>query len=137
MLLIQCFPGYDLRAAQLTECGDKLKELIREIDHERVAVGGKLAPERLSALKKTYSDVVTDVENHERNDYRFASLEMVNDYLLTGIPRFILLAGAHASRLFSYVLPTALMAIEAVFILDMMSVTKIFTPYLSGAITGA
>jgi hypothetical protein len=125
---------YDLRAAQLTECGDKLKELIRDLDREREAHKGSIPPERLEQFQKTYSDVVTDVENHERNDYRFASLEMPNDYFLTGIPRAKLFTEAHFVRLFGFLLPTALMLIEAVFIADMMWATNIFRPYLNGTL---
>jgi hypothetical protein len=129
---------YDLRAAQLTECGDKLKELIRDLDREREANGGKVPPDRLAHFQKTYSDVVTDVENHERNDYRFAELEMLNDYFLTGLPRISLFLEAHAIRLLGFVLPTALMVIEAIFIADMMAATRILTPYLNGSLaTGA
>jgi hypothetical protein len=129
---------YDLRAAQLTECGDKLKELIRDLDREREANGCKVPPDRLAHFQKTYSDVVTDVENHERNDYRFAELEMLNDYFLTGLPRISLFLEAHAIRLLGFVLPTALMVIEAIFIADMMAATRILTPYLNGSLaTGA
>lgn len=125
---------YDLRGAQLTECGDKLKELIRDLDREREANNGVVPPASLAAVQKTYSDVVTDVENHERGDYHFACLEMVNDYFLTGLPRLRLYLVAHAIRLWDYVLPTALMTVEAIFIADMMWATKILTPYLNGAL---
>lgn len=128
---------YDLRAAQLTECGDKLKELIREIDREREAGGGTVSPDRLATFQKTYSDVVTDVENHERNDYRFASLEMVNDYFLTGLPRFKVWCEAQLVRLTDFVIPTGLMVLEAMLILDMMGATNLLTPYLNGARAGA
>ena len=78
---------YDMRAEQLTECGDKLKELIRSLDKEREAGKGLASADRLADFQRHYSDIATDVENHERNDYRFASLEMVNDYFITGLPR--------------------------------------------------
>lgn len=123
---------YDMRAEQLTECGDKLKELIRTLDKEREAGNGFVAPEKLAGFQKHYSDIVTDVENHVRNDYRFASLEMVNDYFITGLPRLKLYVEAQLVRAFSYVLPVLLMLMEVVFITDMMGGTDILTPYLNG-----
>lgn len=125
---------YDLRAAQLTECGDKLKELIRDLDRERETNNGIVPGASLASFQKTYSDVVTDVENHERNDYRFASLEMPHDYFLTGLPRTKLYVEAHAVRLFGFLLPTILMLIEAIFILDMMWATNILRPYFNGTL---
>ena len=128
---------YDLRAAQLTECGDKLKELIRDIDREREANAGVIATQKLTEYQKTYSDIVTDVENHERNDYRFATLEMINDYFIRGIPRVKLYAEAQFIRAIDYLLPTLLMTIEAIFITDMMGGTQFLTKYLNGAmVTG-
>jgi hypothetical protein len=123
---------YDMRAEQLTECGDKLKELIRSLDKEREAGAGIITPEKLAEFQKHYSDIVTDVENHERNDYRFATLEMVNDYFLTGFPRLKLYSEAQIARAFSYVLPALLMLMEVVFISDMIGATEIMTPYLNG-----
>lgn len=123
---------YDMRSGQLTECGDKLKELIRSLEKDREAAGGAVAPATLEDYQRRYSDIVTDVENHERNDYRFASLEMINDYFLTGLPRLKLYLEAHAVRAFGYLLPTLLMLIEVVFITDMMGATDLLTPYLNG-----
>lgn len=123
---------YDMRAEQLTECGDKLKELIRSLDKEREAGVGTIVPEKLTEFQKHYSDIVTDVENHERNDYRFATLEMVNDYFVTGFPRFKLYWEAQIVRTFGYILPVLLMLMEVVFITDMMGATEIMTPYLNG-----
>jgi hypothetical protein len=123
---------YDMRATQLTECGDKLKELIRELDKEREAGGGIVATDKLAEFQKRYSDIVTDVENHERNDYRFAVLEMVNDYFVCGVPRLKIFLEAQAVRAFGFLLPAVLMLMEVVFITDMMGGTQIFTDYLNG-----
>jgi hypothetical protein len=124
---------YEVRSTQLTECGDKLKELIRELDKEREKFAdGKIATEVLAEFQTRYSDIVTDVENHNRNDYRFATLEMVRDYFITGIPRIKLYIEANLVRAFGFVLPSILIAIELVFIADMMGATAIFTKYLNG-----
>lgn len=121
-----------MRAEQLTECGDKLKELIRSLDKEREAGAGSVAPEKLVEFQKHYSDIVTDVENHDRNDYRIATLEMINDYFITGLPRFKLYGEAQIVRTFGYILPVLLMLMEVIFITDMMGATEILTPYLNG-----
>jgi hypothetical protein len=124
---------YEVRSTQLNECGDKLKELIREIDKEREVHAGKSLPEaKLIEFQKRYSDIVMDVENHVRNDYRFATLEMINDYYIKGLPRLKLWVEAHILRAANYVLPTLLMLMEIVFITDMMGVTTVFTDYLNG-----
>lgn len=124
---------HEVRATQLNECGDKLKELIRELDKERHANSGAVTSQALAIFQKRYSDIVTDVENHTRNDYRFATLEMVNDYFYTGIPRLVLFFEAHFNRAFGYLLPISLMLMEVIFITDMMAATEIFTKYLNGA----
>ncbi len=123
---------YDMRAEQLTECGDKLKGLIRSLDKERESVNGSIPPTTLAHFQQQYSDIVTDVENHGRNDYRFATLEMVNDYFITGLPRFKLYITAQLVRTFSYIIPILLMLMEVIFITDMIGVTEILTPYLNG-----
>ena len=127
---------YDMRAEQLTECGDKLKELIRSLDKEREAGSGSVTPEKLAEFQKHYSDIVTDVENHNRNDYRFASLEMINDYFITGLPRLKLYSEAQIVRAFGFCLPMLLMFMEVIFITDMMGATEILTPYLNGKAAG-
>lgn len=124
---------YEVRATQLTECGDKLKELIRGLDKDREGNLGKISAEMLDGYQKRYSDIVTDVENHIRNDYRFAVIEMVNDYFLTGLPRLRLYLEAQAVRGFAYALPILLLLFEVLFITDMMAVTDILTPYLNGS----
>lgn len=124
---------YEIRSTQLTECGDKLKELIRELDKVREkSADGKISTEILAEFQKRYSDIVTDVENHNRNDYRFATLEMYRDYFITGIPRLKLYVEANLVRGLGFVLPSILIAIELIFISDMMGATSILTKYLNG-----
>ena len=60
---------YEVRAETLTECGDKLKELIRAIDKDR-KVNEKFSDVDLTTYQDRYSDIVTDTENHSRSDYR-------------------------------------------------------------------
>jgi len=125
---------YEVRAEQLTECGNKLKELTRELSKEREANGGKIDPSTLAEFQQRYSDIVTDVENHSRNDYRFALLEMIDDCLVTGLVRLKIYAEGQFVRALSYVLPGTLIMMEMVFISDMMGATNVLAPYLNGAV---
>lgn len=128
---------YEVRATQLNECGDKLKELIRELDKERENHPyGVIPPDRLNEFQQRYSDIVRDVENHTRNDYRFATLEMVRDYYVSGLPRLKLYWAAHIARSTSFVLPVLLMVIEVIFVTDMMGGTEVFTRFLNGRAVG-
>lgn len=128
---------YEVRAEQLTECGDKLKELIREISKDREENEGKIPPATLADFNQRYSDIVTDVENHARNDYRFATLEMIDEYFISGLPRLKLYLQGQFVRASAYVLPLALMFMEAIFISDMMGATNILAPYLNGTVVAA
>jgi hypothetical protein len=124
---------YDVRAENLTECGDKLKEIIREIDKDRS--GGKsISEEELARFQKRYSDIVTDSENHVRSDYYLATLEMRNDYFFSGWPWLYLWLSAHMSRAVAYAIPVLMIAFEVTFITDMIGVTKYLVPYFNGVV---
>jgi len=128
---------YEVRATQLNECGDKLKELVRELDKEREHHPyGVIPPDRLNDFQQRYADIVRDVENHTRNDYRFATLEMVRDYYVSGLPRLKLYWAAHLTRAAGHVLPLVLMLIEVLFVTDMMGGTEVFTRFLNGRALG-
>lgn len=113
---------YELRASRLNDCGDRLKELIRELDAQRSR--GSVDDNTLLDFQKRYSLIVTDVENHVRNDYRQAKLEMTRDYYIRGIPRGLMRMFSIFSVCFEYALPLGLVLAEIVFILDMMGVTS-------------
>jgi hypothetical protein len=122
---------YEVRAETLTECGDKLKELIRAIDKDR-EVNEKFSDEDLTTYQDRYSDIVTDTENHTRSDYGLATLEMDRDYFYTGLYRLRLYISSHFNRLIPFVLPIVLLATEVTFITDMMGATSVLPKYLNG-----
>lgn len=124
---------YDVRSEQLNECGDKLKDLIRELGRNKEAGGGKLTTEQLTRFQERYADITTDVDNHTRNDYRFTVLEMKRDYRITGIPRFLEWAQAHTVWGLAFVPPLALLVVEVIFITDILGVTAVFARILNGA----
>lgn len=121
---------YELRREQLNECGDKLKDLIREFNREKEAAGGTLSKEKLEYFHQRYSDITTDVENHTRNDYRLVMLEMSKDYNVTGIPRLYEMCQAKLVQASAFAPGLSLLLVEAIFIADILGVTSVFPQLL-------
>lgn len=122
---------YEYRAENLTECGDKLKELIRILDKDR-EIKGTFSSDDLAKMQERYSDIATDTENHTRSDYRLAMLEMDNDYFISGLPRLSEYLFAYADRITAYVVPVLMISFEVVFITDMIGITNVLPPYFNG-----
>lgn len=115
---------YDARADKLTQCGDNLKNLSRELDNKSEEF------ENISEFEKQYYHLISDTENHTRTDYLAATLEMRRDYLITGIPRLIKIFRVIFVEIFSYFIPLSMLIIEIVFISDMLGMSEILTRYL-------
>ncbi|WLH04853.1 SLATT domain-containing protein [Pseudomonas lurida] len=115
---------YELRSELLTECGNRLKELIREMNRLKGTPEGS-APAELERLEKEYSRITTDVENHARVDYRRTWLDMRNDYFITGIPRLRFSIATHWFSFYPYLVPLILIGIEIMFVTDMLGVTTL------------
>lgn len=115
---------YELRSELLTECGNRLKELIREMNRLKGTPEGN-DPDELERLEKEYSRITTDVENHARVDYRRTWLDMRNDYFLTGIPRLRFLTATYWYSFYPYLMPLILMAMEIMFVTDMLGITTL------------
>jgi hypothetical protein len=122
---------YDIRAEKLTDCGDKLKELIRAIDRE-LEDKESISNSELKSYQDRYSDITTDTENHISSDYKFAMLEMIRDYKITGLKRLQIWFLAVSISSISLALPTVLLLVEVAFITDMVGATEVFTSYLNG-----
>jgi hypothetical protein len=114
---------YETRAERLNECGDRIKELIREL---RVAIGGP-PPIDLNKFNERYTLIVTDTENHIRADYWRAVLTTPEYYNISGILYLSVWFRAHFGKLFPYIIPVSLLLLEAIFILDMLGFTSILT----------
>ncbi len=124
---------YEVRSQALNECGDKIKELIRDL---RTDIKQSLASGTAVALSKyheQYNLISTDSENHTRVDFALASLDMKDDYRITGIPRIYHRARAFFTYSIPYLVPCVFIAFEAVFIMDMLAITEILTPHLRPA----
>lgn len=115
---------YELRAELLTECGNRLKELIREMNRLKGSDASSDATE-LERLEKEYSRITTDVENHARVDYRRTWLDMRNDYFLTGIPRLKFSIATTWYSFYPYMVPLILIGMEIMFVTDMLGVTRL------------
>ncbi|MGL6409391.1 SLATT domain-containing protein [Aeromonas veronii] len=122
---------YDVRAEKLTECGDKLKELIRAIDLE-IDENKTIQDSKLRIFQDRYSDIATDTENHISSDYKFAMLEMTRDYKITGLKRLQVWLFALLQTSIPLALPAVLLLFEVAFITDMVGATNVFTTYLNG-----
>jgi hypothetical protein len=126
---------YELRAENLTECGDKLKELSRSLD-KQLLIHTPLEATELEEFQQRYSDIVTDTENHTRSDYRLAMLDMVTEYFFTGLPRLGLYISAYAARSLAYLVPLSMLIVEVIFITDMINLTHLLSPHFGGVSLG-
>ena len=117
---------YEARADKLTQCGDNLKDLNRELDNQ-----SKSASVDIQELEKKYSHLISDTENHTKTDYLAATLEMRRDYAITGFLRLYKRLLIIVVELFSYIIPLSMLALEIVFILDMLGISHILAKYFS------
>jgi hypothetical protein len=122
---------YDLRAEKLNECGDNLKDLIRSLKQD-IHLETKLGENELNTYKQRYQDITTDTENHERSDFKLASLEMREDYFVSGLARLWVYISAHFQMIFAFAVPVVMIGCEVIFITDMLGATSVFVDYLSG-----
>lgn len=124
---------YDLRSRELDECGQKIKRLIRD-----VRTLNEKNPEQtksdLDKINSEYNQVLKESENHSRSDYKLSKLEMTGDYNITGLKRIFLLFTALVQCYFPYLLPAIFLGAEIIFITDMLSITKILSPFLNAEI---
>ncbi|WP_415776268.1 SLATT domain-containing protein [Shewanella oncorhynchi] len=121
---------YEVRSQALNECGDKIKELIRNLRTDMKQPSASVSTIGLSKYHEQYNLISTDSENHSRVDFALASLEMKEDYCITGIPRIYHQLRAFFTYGIPYIVPCVFIAFEAIFILDMLRITEILTPYL-------
>lgn len=119
---------YEARADKLTQCGDSLKNLSRELDNQLQENNSTNID--IKKLENRYSYLISNTENHARTDYLAAILEMERDYKITGFSRLYKRLLFISLYLFPYLIPLSMLALEIIFILDMLGVSKILTKYL-------
>jgi hypothetical protein len=115
---------YDLRSEQLNDCGDNIKELIRELRREKEAAGGQVSKEKLAELQNRYSSITTDVENHTRNDYRLTVLQLPEMFKVTGFVRVGMWGVYWATFVIQFLPSLMLLAIVLAFILEVFGITS-------------
>lgn len=128
--VINATARYETRSEALNECGDKIKDLIRNLRREVAESKASGVAIDLAKYTQRYDDVSTDAENHGRVDFMLASLEMSEDYKYTGVIRFYMYLKAAFLYTIPYVVPSLMLFAEVIFVTDMLGVTKIFTPFL-------
>ncbi|EML1598635.1 SLATT domain-containing protein [Burkholderia cenocepacia] len=124
---------YETRAEALNDCGDKIKDLIRNLRREIAESKTSGVAVNLALYNQRYGDVSTDAENHARVDFMLASLEMSSDYCYTGIIRLFRFVRCGFICSIAYFVPISMIFVEIIFIADMLGITHILSPYLKQA----
>ena len=128
--VINATARYETRSEALNDCGDKIKDLIRNLRREVAESKSSGVAVGLQAYNQRYDEVSTDAEIHSRLDFIMATLEMNNDYNYTGLLRIYMHLKSWVLYALLFAVPTAMLVAEVVFVLDMLSVTNVFTPFL-------
>lgn len=128
--VINATARYETRSEALNECGDKIKDLIRNFRREIAESKNSGGNVDLVKYNQSYDNVSTAAENHVRADFIFGALEMRGDYHYTGLIRLYMYVKASLLFLIPYLVPTLLLVGEIIFITDMLGSTSVFTKYL-------
>ena len=117
---------YDLRAELLDDCGVSIKELIRKLRNEISEAKVNGVSVNLAEYHDQYHVISSEPENHTRVDHLLAVLSTPSDFDITGSKRFVMHIKSNLMYMVPYVIPTAMMLFEVLFILDMLKVTTCF-----------
>ncbi len=118
---------YETRAKALNECGDKIKELSRQLRSANYEAHNQGIVLDLKPFNEQYTKMIAISENHTRTDYALAILQAGEYYHRTGFPWLWLNAKVLWGNFESYILPLSLILSEALVILDVLRVTNIMT----------
>jgi SMODS and SLOG-associating 2TM effector domain family 5 len=132
--VINATARYETRAERLNECGDKIKELIRELRVDISNNRTNQTPIDLQSYNRRYTDISTDAENHTRADYSLAVIRTPQYYAVTGIPWLWEYLKSYTLNAAPYLFPASMIVLEVVCILDMIGITHCLTPFLRPAL---
>ncbi|MCR9642254.1 SLATT domain-containing protein [Vibrio alginolyticus] len=118
---------YDLRAEALDNCGVNIKELIRTLRTEISESKSSGVSLDLESYHKKYHFISAEPENHSRVDHLFAVLESSADFNITGVKRLFLYIKSYIMYFVPYIIPSAMMLFEIMFILDMLGITTVYS----------
>ena len=135
---------YDYRAEKLEQCGDRLKDLVRKIEirrHPEYHETNAFTIDNLNKLQAKYADILDESENHELWDMEFVNYQKKNKRAAPPT------SPTHEAQIFwarktlkgiwgwlwprrylvlSYSIPFLMVALEAMFIMDMLGMNLLF-----------
>jgi hypothetical protein len=116
---------YDVRALQLLQCADKIKDIIRETKVEAKKNPGLSQNQYIEAAHKKYSEALSISENHERIDYHISMLSTPQDYIIPAGTRMIIRIQRFYFDAKSLIAPGILIAFLSIFTMEMFGITEI------------
>lgn len=125
--IINSKAGYDVRSEKLNMCGDRIKEISRELD-SKLAAGEN--PDYKEYLDK-YDEVVRDSENHTRPDYLQTKLQLKRYYKITGLKLGAYWSLFRIMQLRDAGVAVILISIELIFVSEMLGFTRFVAPRLT------
>jgi hypothetical protein len=121
---------YEVRSEKLNECGDRIKELIRDLRADISKWDTAQTPIDMNKYHQRYFDVSTDSENHTRADHSLAVVRTPEYYSLSGISYAWEYIRAIFPNLLSYIVPVLMILAECIFISDMLGITHQLSRFL-------
>jgi len=113
---------YESRIQSLRECGDNIRDLIRDFRGEE-----DIDNEKLKKYTKDYNLIVSKPENHEDIDYLFARLVLKEDFKITGLRRIWCYSKYIVVYMIPLSIPLALLVLEFTFISDILGTSQVFS----------
>jgi hypothetical protein len=121
---------YEVRALQLAQCADSIKELIRDMKMERLSNGGTLSVASLVSVQDRYAEILTSSENHIENDYRLAMLYMQKDYEVYLGTRALMHLKAIGNKFAAITAPAILVFLVLFFTSEMFGLSSVTAHHL-------
>ncbi|MEJ5034266.1 SLATT domain-containing protein [Acinetobacter sp. MYb177] len=115
---------YETRCENLNDCGDKVKDLIRELKRE--AAGGEAPKEVVEDIQRRYAIIVADVENHQRCDFSLTIIRYRDLYQISILCWLKLRIYIFFILIMNYFPVVILIALELFIITDMFKITSYF-----------
>ncbi|WP_345769315.1 SLATT domain-containing protein [Citrobacter amalonaticus] len=120
---------YEIRSERFNKCGNDLKRLIREV--RSLKQEDDNSDTHLKRVREKYSRIISNIENHSRNDYLRATLTLYDIYKVSGVIWLLKWGKYYFSLLLEHFSSLLLLLLEVLIITDMLGITKISTPLLS------
>jgi len=118
---------YGVRSKALSECGDQIKKLARELD-AKIAACDEKDKFDYEYYRERYVDIDIDVENHSQQDWVFAIFVLQRFYVITPSEKCCLIFKAYCNNILSYFAPVCILLFELAIILDMLDIINIISP---------